>query len=477
MQIKTTHSIHNDGALAMRALTKLLSSLASHHAPDALVAHIRRGLAADAAWLVIEEERKQHIESDGAIRFTLAQAQKLISHSRLRRRTCRWHTVAWPRECGLRFFTGSPPELALLQTGVICKFHADNYQTTGYLFVGFTHAFSSTVIIKRTLTIIAQKLGDYLTHLLARQNAVREMQHLVAQYKMIFENAPVLMNSFDVANRCILWNGECERLFGWDQEELNQHDDPLALFYPDPDVRQQWRESIKLTALTDMREWHPLRRDGVQLTTLWSSILLPDNTVLNIGLDITARKKAERLLARKATIDDLTQCYNRAEIMRQLAQTMACPERAQAAIIMMDIDHFKTINDTFGHQGGDAALSHFCELIRACPHPAMSAGRLGGEEFLLILQRTTSHEAYLFTEALRERLAHIPLLFNREPVRLSFSAGIVGLNGWEGEPADALRAADDALYEAKRAGRGRSIIASGAGSTFKAITKAWFSSK
>ncbi len=116
------------------------------------------------------------------------------------------------------------------------------------------------------------------------------------------------MNSFDKFNRCVLWNAECEKVFGWTMAEIGAHADPLSLFYPDPEERRRVRESVNVSPLKDMYEWHPLRKDGTQLTVLWSNILLPDNSILNIGLDITERKKAEQQLEVKATIDDLTGC-------------------------------------------------------------------------------------------------------------------------------------------------------------------------
>ena len=459
MPNKQSHSIHTDGALAVRALSKILPLIAPHRSLRAVIADIRRGLTASAAWLVIDEGGTQQIEGDGATAFTLPQARRLIGHPRLRECYGNGKAIAWPRHFGARFYSDTRSPLAMLQTGVICKFHTDNYQTVGYLFLGFASPVASTVMIKRCLAIISEKLKDYLLHLLAQQNAAREMQRIVAQYNVIFEKAPVLMNSFDASNRCILWNGECERLFGWKRDELNQHADPLALFYPDPSVRQQLRESVKHSALTDMREWHPLRRDGAVLTTLWSHIVLPDNTVLNIGLDITARKQAERLLTLKATVDDLTQCYNRAEILRLLAQAAACPEMGDTSVVMLDLDYFKTINDSLGHQVGDAALRHFCDHIRALEHPAMSIGRLGGEEFLLILHGATRHEALFLTEQLRQRLERVPLMVSNTPVRVSFSAGIVELAGRESDVSGLLKEADNALYAAKHAGRGRSLIA------------------
>jgi PAS domain S-box-containing protein len=171
--------------------------------------------------------------------------------------------------------------------------------------------------------VLVEKLKDYLAEIVARRKRRKKCSELSRNIKRSSNVRQVLMNAFDRHNRCVLWNAECEKVFGWSMAEISAHSDPLMLFYPDPEERRRVRESIHISPLKDMYEWYPVRKDGMQLTILWSNILLPDSSILNIGLDITERKKVEQQLAVKATTDDLTGCFNRSAILQQLKSALA----------------------------------------------------------------------------------------------------------------------------------------------------------
>jgi diguanylate cyclase (GGDEF)-like protein len=212
-----------------------------------------------------------------------------------------------------------------------------------------------------------------------------------------------------------------------------------------------------------MYEWHPLRKDGTPLTVLWSNILLPDNSILNIGLDITERKKAEQQLQVKATTDDLTGCFNRSAILQQLELALAASARHEVnshfCVLMFDLDFFKQINDEWGHPVGDAALLHFCNAIRELSPSDSALGRVGGEEFLLLLAQTNGNGAAQLSARLRTFLQTNPLAVGERKLSLSFSAGVVEVSGGQRDTSVLLRRADKALYEAKHSGRGKTVVA------------------
>jgi len=449
--------------VALAVLAKLMPWLTAKRSLKEILCAINTALDARLAWVLVEQDGAPQIVSVGESPCTLKAAQHFLEHLPMHRQQRAWRVICWRRNVGILLFPTQPALANTLQSGILCKLHLQQADLNGYFFLAFGEPLISLTIMKNIVVILVEKLKDYLTEIIIRDRTAKELQRIITQYKALFDRAPVLMNSFDKSNRCVLWNGECERLFGWTLEELNQQPDPLALFYPDPRVRQRVRASVNLSATVDMHEWYPIRRDGQPLTVLWSNILLPDNSILSIGLDITERKKAEQQLAMKATIDELTGCYNRSCLLRQLKEALKrCqPDdtRSHFSLLMLDLDHFKNINDRWGHQTGDAALVHFCEQVRELIDPAYLFGRLGGEEFLILMPRTRRRTALRFSHKLRTALLQTPLNNNDEKIILTFSAGLVFVTGEEQDSSVLLTLADNALYEAKRGGRSKTVVA------------------
>jgi two-component system cell cycle response regulator len=156
-------------------------------------------------------------------------------------------------------------------------------------------------------------------------------------------------------------------------------------------------------------------------------------------------RERNRELERLATIDLLTGLHNRHSIQLQLeaAISRAARHHTPLSLLLVDIDHFKQVNDEHGHAGGDKLLQRFATRLRARLRHEDSCGRWGGEEFLVLLPDTDGADALTLAEDLRARLA------DELPVTVS-----IGVAEREGDAANALVArADAALYEAKSAGR------------------------
>lgn len=173
--------------------------------------------------------------------------------------------------------------------------------------------------------------------------------------------------------------------------------------------------------------------------------------------DITERKTRERELHRLATTDLLTGLPNRRYFLERVEQELARLRRfgTPAALLMMDIDHFKQVNDLYGHPTGDAVLRHFAEVASGNLRRIDLLGRLGGEEFAALLPGTDADGARLLAERLRLKIAGAPCVAGKKRVKVTVSIGITLLHAGDTGSDRPLARADAALYRAKRAGRNR----------------------
>ncbi len=163
--------------------------------------------------------------------------------------------------------------------------------------------------------------------------------------------------------------------------------------------------------------------------------------------------------------DALTKVYNRRYLNRRLEEEVSRAKRhaLELSILLIDIDHFKRINDTYGHQAGDVALSLFGRLLKVAFRDVDIVARYGGEEFLVICTNTGVDEAALVAERLREMVESHPFEISDGAggslsIQFSISIGVAGLSGRLDSSEKLVQAADIALYRAKREGRNRVVI-------------------
>jgi len=173
--------------------------------------------------------------------------------------------------------------------------------------------------------------------------------------------------------------------------------------------------------------------------------------------DITARKQMEENLIALATTDSLTGADNRYRFLEKAEMELRRCRRyqGQMAVLMLDLDHFKRINDTFGHHVGDRVLQAAVRVCRGILRATDIFGRVGGEEFAAILVETDGDEAAAVAERLRAGLAALTVNSEQGPVRFTVSIGLASLEKEDASFEAVLRRADRALYQAKEAGRNR----------------------
>lgn len=172
--------------------------------------------------------------------------------------------------------------------------------------------------------------------------------------------------------------------------------------------------------------------------------------------------RAQAELRHRATHDALTGALNRGAVLAALEAELRhnVARGGRLGVLIADLDHFKNVNDTYGHLAGDAALRGITGRLRACMRGADLLGRYGGEEFLILAPRSDRAGLRAYAERLRAAVADDPIETDAGPLMLTLSLGGVAVGPDVTQSAEEwLRAADEALYRAKAAGRNRVVVA------------------
>jgi diguanylate cyclase (GGDEF)-like protein len=182
------------------------------------------------------------------------------------------------------------------------------------------------------------------------------------------------------------------------------------------------------------------------------------NGVCGIATDITERKKLQQEMERMAQTDLLTNLPNRRHFMSMAELEVSRTVRygGELSVLMLDIDHFKNINDTYGHKAGDTVLEKIGALCKQALRDVDIVGRIGGEEFAFLLPQTDREHAVQVAERLRNTIAEAEIAIEGEQsLPVTVSIGVSAYAGTATNIAVLLNQADQLLYEAKRSGRNR----------------------
>ncbi|WNV74208.1 EAL domain-containing protein [Geodermatophilus sp. DSM 44513] len=312
-----------------------------------------------------------------------------------------------------------------------------------------------------------QLLVESLRGQAAAQRA-QEASH--AQLSAIVQTSPAAMLLIDPDDRLVTWNRAAERLFELPPREsidgpvrLHRRSDRSASGGP---VHADAVAALHARALAG-EELHdePLawvRRDGgaAHLAVSTAPVRLSTGEALGVvavATDVTERERLHERLRTQAVTDELTGLGNRSLLTDRLRRALAGgPGRGTCALLLLDLDGFKAVNDTGGHEAGDRLLQRTAAVLREAVRRTDTVGRLGGDEFVVLLEQTTAAGAEAAADTVLAALRSTVRLPNGSDIRITASMGVTVLDDrWGGDAEQALADADIAMYAAKRAGRDR----------------------
>ena len=175
---------------------------------------------------------------------------------------------------------------------------------------------------------------------------------------------------------------------------------------------------------------------------------------VSVKRDVTERRRYEDAIVHLARHDPLTDLPNRRVVEENLARLVArAGRRLSSALLLVDLDNFKEVNDRAGHAAGDEVLRAFARLVLDAVRPGDLVGRIGGDEFVVLLEGAGAEEARTAAERIRDRAATVPLPEGYDGPPVGASVGVALVPG-HAAPGEVLATADAALYEAKALGKG-----------------------
>lgn len=293
-----------------------------------------------------------------------------------------------------------------------------------------------------------------LNNLVLRREAVDNEE----RYRLLFDRSPLPMWVYDETDqRFLAVNDRAVARYGYVREEFERM--TLADIRP-PEEGAGKRHAPAGSGDSSDECRHRTRSGEIIDVAVWSTPMSLGQRAARITLvqDITGRKRLEAELRELATTDPLTALPNRRHFLAQLDAELERLRRHphhRVALLMMDLDHFKRVNDLHGHTTGDAVLRQFAELLRDESRRLDTAARVGGEEFAVLLPEADLSAAEAIGERVR-RKAMDPVHIEGQPaISVTVSIGIGLMDGADGSGSAVLGRADKALYQAKARGRNR----------------------
>ena len=303
--------------------------------------------------------------------------------------------------------------------------------------------------------------GMDMTHQNEIQEQLRESEH---HFRRLFESMQDVYYRTDTQGVVQHVGPGVRRVLGYEPHEIEGH--TAESYYPQSKDRDAFKAAIMAHGEVSDFPGQMVRKDGTVIDISISSHALFDHNGAFAGVeglyrDVTQRKNLERELQRLATTDVLTGMANRRSFLEVAEATFqrARESHAPLTVLMLDLDHFKTINDRFGHLEGDRVLAEFAQATKHQLRASDTVGRLGGEEFGLLLPHTLPAEGADIATRILEAIRALELTdSNGQHYGVTTSMGLGTLSPGDRSLHDLLDRADQALYLAKRRGRNQLAV-------------------
>ncbi len=304
--------------------------------------------------------------------------------------------------------------------------------------------------------------GMDMTHQSEIEAQLRESEQ---NFRRLFENMQDVYYRTDAQGVVLHVGPGVRRVLGYDPQEIIGR--TAESYYPQSSDRDAFKAAIQTHGAVSDFPGQMVRKDGRVIDISISSQAVFDEEgrfagVEGIYRDITQRKNLERELHRMASTDTLTGMANRRVFLEraEAAFAHARTEGQPLALLMLDLDHFKQINDRLGHLEGDRVLIAFAQSVQQLLRADDTVGRLGGEEFGVLLPRSGYDDALAIAERILQHIRDLSLPGpHGQPVQVTTSVGLACLLPPDRSLRDLLDRADQALYQAKRQGRDRCACA------------------
>ncbi len=314
-------------------------------------------------------------------------------------------------------------------------------------------------------SVVVTAFAGVLMGTLARQRrAGIALATSEARFRAAFEQAAIGIVHTSMDRRYLQLNQKYCDMLGYTRDELlGQSADSVTYAEDREDSSHHRQQLVSGNKGSVSAEKRYVRKDGKLIWVNRTVSLVRDHAgqplyFLHLVEDIMERKRLEAELRELAATDMLTGLPNRRAFIARLEEEHARLKRfdaQQAAVLMLDLDFFKRINDTHGHPAGDAVLRRIAEVINEQIRQIDFCSRLGGEEFAMLLAGAAPVAALEFAERLRRKIAEIVVMYEDKSIRVTASIGVAALRAADDSADASLLRADRALYKAKETGRDR----------------------